>query len=389
MPSELCYKIISTLDEFPNALFKFISANDVGITGSHQYGFYLPINAWQMFTPNPPDKGVNSKHYVSIIWQDELKTESHITWYGKKTRREYRLTQFGRNFPWLQSDKCGNLLVLIFKSKDEFLAYILEYDDDIEYLLNFFGIEIYKTWGIYNKGIVEEEFDEKSCITYNFSQFVCNKNHFPSTMEISKFTWDTMLKCHSDFIQQCYDKRIMTLLEEEYRLFRLLENKIHQPVLTKKYKSMEDFLNTANSILQSRKSRAGKSIENYFEMILKEMKIEHIMRSSDIDGKPDVLIPSVQAYNDINYPKDKIFVVGIKRTCKDRWRQVLNEATKISKKYIFTIQPSISKNQLEEMQKANVSLIVPESLHKSYPSSRKMHIFSLQNFLYNIKQNLS
>ena len=39
------------------ALLKFISPNDVGKTGSHQAGYYLPKKAAYLFTPFPPEVG--------------------------------------------------------------------------------------------------------------------------------------------------------------------------------------------------------------------------------------------------------------------------------------------------------------------------------------------
>lgn len=59
-----------------------------------------------------PKKGRNDKHPVSILWQDGLITDSMITWYGA-AKHEYRLTRFGHDFPFLNADMVGDLLVLI------------------------------------------------------------------------------------------------------------------------------------------------------------------------------------------------------------------------------------------------------------------------------------
>src|SRR5215204_218541 len=120
MPSLFCERAIENATRYGNALLKFISPNDVGETGGHQCGFYLPKNAYQMFTPYAPIKGVNAKHWVSVKWQDERVTASVVTWYGAKTRSEYRLTRFGKDFPFLASDTVGDLLVLIPKTDTDF-----------------------------------------------------------------------------------------------------------------------------------------------------------------------------------------------------------------------------------------------------------------------------
>jgi len=43
----------------------------------------------------------------------------------------------------------------------------------------------------------------------------------------------------------------------------------------------------------------------------------------DVDGRPDVIIPGRDEYLNKSYPIDKLCVIGVKTTCKDRWRQVL------------------------------------------------------------------
>src|SRR6185436_11395552 len=98
--------------EHGKALLKFISPNDAGLTGGHQSGYYLPKPAWQVFTKIPPEPGKNADEKVKILWQDGRITESRIVWYGA-AKREYRLTRFGKDFPYLNDDTVGNLLVLI------------------------------------------------------------------------------------------------------------------------------------------------------------------------------------------------------------------------------------------------------------------------------------
>ncbi len=50
-------------------------------------------------------------------------------------------------------------------------------------------------------------------------------------------------------------------------------------------------------------------------------------------------------------------------------------------RHIMTLQPGISSNQLEEMRKAGISLIVPKPLHKNYPKDRSIQIYGLAEFL--------
>lgn len=70
-----------------------------------------------------------------------------------------------------------------------------------------------------------------------------------------------------------------------------------------------------------------------------------------------------------------------KTTCKDRWRQILNEADRIKTKHLFTLQQGISKNQLEEMYNYNVCLVVPKPYIPTYPNEFKNKILSLDTFI--------
>jgi len=99
-------------------------------------------------------------------------------------------------------------------------------------------------------------------------------------------------------------------------------------------------------------------------------------------------VASVNAYRDNRYPAAKLFMVGVKTTCKDRWRQVLNEATRIKQKHIMTIQQGISKKQLNEMMRASVQLIVPVDLHKQYPRSDMM-VLEVEEFVSLVRKRLA
>ncbi len=80
-----------------------------------------------------------------------------------------------------------------------------------------------------------------------------------------------------------------------------------------------------------------------------------------------------------------MILLASKTTCKDRWRQVLNEADRIKTKHLFTLQQGISKNQLEEMYKYDVCLVVPKPYLKSFPESFRERILTLENFVNNVK----
>lgn len=387
MPSPLVEQAVIDAWDYGNAILKFISPNDTGKTGAHQCGYYLPKHSWRMFTDNPPRKGKNAEQMVEILWQGNLTTRSCIKWYGVGTRSEYRLTRFGRDFPFLTEDNVGDLLVLIRTGESSFKAFVFDLSDDVEDIQASLGVEVTGTLGIFT-GIKKVEETEDDCINRHFRAFVKKLRDFPDTSSFSNTTLKAMLDCIPQFCSFSTDKRLMALIENEYSLFRMAERFLCQNEICRQYRSVEDFLSTASRIMNRRKSRAGRSLENHVGYILKDIKIPFQARA-DVDGRPDILIPGKEAYLNKNWPVDKLFAVGVKTTCKDRWRQVLNEARRIRRKHILTIQHGISAKQLEEMRDSGVSLVVPKSLHALYPAVSGMQILSLNGFVAVVQRSLA
>jgi EcoRII C terminal/Restriction endonuclease EcoRII, N-terminal len=383
MATPNCETAITVATDTGNALLKFISANDVNATGAHRCGFYLPKEegVWQMFTSHPPSKGTLKKEIVSISWQlEDYETQSAITWYGQKTRSEYRLTRFGRGFPYLTRDSVGDLLVLIPIGPQRFRAFLLDLEEDIEELEATLGVQIGRSWAIYKNGAPEIE-NENECIERSFREFVLGLTSFPTGQSFSATTQSAVENCVRDFATLDPDECLALLIDSEYRLFRMAERALCTSEVQRLFRDIDDFLAAAATIMNRRKSRAGRSLENHVGALLSRRSVPHVMRPDRIDGKPDIVIPGADAYLDPNWPLERLFVVGVKTTCKDRWRQVLNEARRVKHKYILTIQPGISENQLREMHEADVSLVVPKHLHGGYPSGAPIELLTLEDFV--------
>lgn len=74
-------------------------------------------------------------------------------------------------------------------------------------------------------------------------------------------------------------------------------------------------------------------------------------------------------------------MLAVKTTCKDRWRQVLNEADRIKSIHLFTLQEGVSPAQFREMKQAGITLVVPSALHKKYPDAIRSELMSLGGFI--------
>jgi type II restriction enzyme len=386
MPSPLVERAVVDALDNNNALLKFISPNDTGLTGGHQCGYYLPKSAWQTFTHNPPKRGSNAEHIVQVLWQDGRQTESCIKWYGVGTRSEYRITRFGRDFPFLTADNVGDLLVLVRTGESTFHSYVFDLPDDIADVQASLGVEIIGTWGLY-QGFGKTPETEDDCIHRRFAAFIEPLRDFPDTTTISTTTREAIISCIKTFTKQTMDSRLMLLMDREYALFRMVERMLCQDEICRQFRSVDDFLSTAARIMNRRKSRAGRALENHVGYLFQDANIPFDARPN-VDGQPDVLIPGKAQYEDPRWPEERLYVVGIKTTCKDRWRQVLNEARRVRHKHILTVQKGISTRQLTEMRDSSVSLVVPQKLHSMFPPVDGMEVLSIRQFVDAVRRNL-
>ena len=389
MPTPDAERAIQDAQARGRALLKFISPNDAGATGSHQAGFYLPKRAWRMFTSNPPEDDTNSKHPVEILWPDGRTTDSVVHWYGRGTRSEYRLTRFGRDFPYLNDDAVGGLLVLIPMTLESFRAYVLDLDDDVDELQAALGVETYDSWGIYDARQLEPE-TENQCLSRKFREFVNDiEDDFPSGLAMSLATRNALYECIDSFSDKDADQKLLLGHNTEYSLYRRVERVIYGPDLVRVHDSIDSFLKIANSITNRRRSRAGAAFENHVSFVLDDAGIP-FERQAQIDGqKVDFLIPGIEAYDDMRYPAERLFVVDAKTTSKDRWRQAIaTTQSRVSRRHLMTLHPGISGRQCAQMRDENVHLVVPCSLHSKYPEECRNDILGVAQFIDMVEDSL-
>ena len=65
--------------------------------------------------------------------------------------------------------------------------------------------------------------------------------------------------------------------------------------------------------------------------------------------------------------------------------QVVGEADRIQLKHLFTLQEGVSENQYDKMKTKGVCLVVPRSLHSTYPPSVRAELLSLEDFVNETK----
>jgi len=369
----------------------YITPNDLGITGGHQYGFTFAKPCYKMFFDEPGAKGANKDSFIDIDWQKGLiKTKSRAIYYGVGTRDEYRITRFGRGFEFLREEYLGSLQIMTKNKEGKYLAYILSDQDNIEDFMNTYSLDVTKGNQVIDKSatITPEQF-----LNETFMAFINSHVDFPDTIAMASFVRKCVIDAKKYTIQQISDKADNIILEwtdAEYKLFRGLEEKIYHPVFSKPFDNCQSLVEFSNSILNRRKSRAGKSLEHHLAEIFmaSRLKFEEQVITEN-KKKPDFIFPDGESYHNFLFPSDKLTMLGAKTTCKDRWRQVLNEANRIPNKHLFTLQPGVTKNQLQEMKDEHLTLVVPKDNKKFFHPEFHADIMCLSDFIVMVRERQS
>ena len=385
--SEILNLAIGKVQQSKAALCKFITANDTGTTGGHQCGYHVSKEAWSMFLDEEPVRGNNIDIPIRIHWQNDFNTDSRFKYYGVGTRNEYRITRFGRGFPFLNDENVGDLLVLARFDKDYYEAFVLQADDDIDDFFSFFNLSYDKTNQIID--VYQEEKPEQRLLAL-INDFITRYADFPDTRIMANgaracFNEANGIVTHN--IVSAPDDVLLGWLDTEYTLFKYMEEKVYSEITTKPFPNIDTFVAMANEVLNRRKSRAGKSLEHHLadifthnELIFEEQVI------TEENKKPDFIFPNGECYHNLTFPGELLTMLGAKTTCKDRWRQVLNEADRVDDKYLFTLQQGISSNQLKEMQDYRLHLVVPHKYLNSFPREYRSGICDLSTFIEMVKE---
>lgn len=368
------------------AYCKFLSANDSGATGGHQSGILISKSAKDMmFTQALGNENI-LKRTVEIQWQNDLRTESSFTYYSSKN--ELRITKFGRSFPFLNPEQTGALFVFTRQSADQYSAFFLETEDDIEQFLSAFGIGPTETNHMIDTSAVLPETQERIAIQEFIDTLTVD---FPLSDVMSAAARDIQNRVynHLEDIRTNPDRKIIEWTNTEYALFRAIEHARYGDKISHGFTSVDEFITMANMVLNRRKSRAGKSLEHHLSAIFDGNNIQYTAQSvTEGNKKPDFLFPSQAAYHNATFPTDKLISLAAKTTCKDRWRQVINEADRLRglPKYLCALQQGISPAQMDEMQAENVILVVPRPYIASYPADRRDRIWTVTKFVDYVRE---
>lgn len=386
---------LSEISEQQAFLFiKRLSANDTGATGSHQVGLYLPDTVTSAALPSVNRKDVKNPDLLLPCYI-ESKGEMHggvrAIYYNNKffggTRNEARLTRWaipGADSPLKDPDNTGALAIFAFITDQigadatSLRVWVCNSPGEEELVEHEFGeiLPGQALSGFSNRlrggSILSGPAESDLALPAQWS------GDFPSGRDILDYVFSL-----TSFNSLTPDERVMKRRELEYRVFKQVELGHVMPLISGGFQNVDDFISVANSISNRRKSRSGHSLELHLRKIFSEEGLPTVGEQcvTENNKKPDFLFPHCKAYHDDQFPASNLRMLGVKTTCKDRWRQILSEAARIEAKHLFTLQEGVSMNQHSEMKEANVTLVVPKGIHQKYPGSVKGHLMTLAEFI--------
>lgn len=203
---------------------------------------------------------------------------------------------------------------------------------------------------------------------------------FPATKEFSAYARATLTDVHP---RDNPDIVLMKWMEREEVLYRTFEKHLVSERLVQGFANDTDgFFRFALSALNRRKSRAGQALENHVEQLLIARNIRYDRtKVTENKSKPDFIFPDIEAYHDDTFNSELLTMLGVKSTCKDRWRQVLSEADRVPNKHLLTFEAAISVNQTAEMKAHGLQLIVPTGIHDTYSDEQQKWLMSVTDFM--------
>lgn len=381
---------------------KRLSGNDTLANETNQAGLYVSKRVAFEISPSvntTEQKNPKSSFRLTIVSHDMPRRTVVLTYYNDRhhtastsraTKDEGRITRLGgRSSPLLDPDSTGALTILAFfgsegPEPDLRCEVWVCRDADEE--------DVAEEWlGTVDPGDTILSYPDSGVSVMPEKEGKCHfspdelppdwRDAYPSGEDIVAKTLEILPTKTGDA-----DKRLLQRRQCEFEIFESIQEAIELPRVRAGFHGLEPFLQCAMSIVNRRKSRGGRSLELQVRQILLEsgfVEGEHFDHDviSEGSSRPDFVFPSQDAYQNPRYADSDLRMLAVKTTCRDRWRQILTEAHRISCKHLLTLQRGVSENQFQQIQEARVRLVVPKELHGRYRSSIRPHLLTLEDFL--------
>lgn len=398
---------------FAGAGAKVLRGTEVDPTVSRGHEFQ-GVDAFRVFLGTPAAK---EQVPVTYIWMDDeqeepVRVELHGTWYDSRRGKghrgpEYRLYYPAAAEPVVHRARDGDTLFLCMTAVRRVLAILCPAGSSTEQkLLWLFALSLADGYELNQRALsadggrdidlaarfilgelgIEPEEEEPDALGRLVDRFGLK---FPGTVEFSAFARKTAQTIDP---RDDPDAALIAWMEHEEALFRSLERRVVAQRLSEGFSDgetidVDGFLSFSLSVQNRRKSRAGWAFGHHVEAILKANDLRYCREATtEKRNAADFLFPGEAEYREPSFPTNALIMLAVKTSCKDRWRQVLSEADRIFPKHLLTLEPAISEAQTNEMQGAQLQLVLPTPLHETFRASQRGWLIDLASFLAMVKE---
>lgn len=205
----------------------------------------------------------------------------------------------------------------------------------------------------------------------NFEEF---RKRIPPATEIAELVISRALqgeKGGPEKVKRNFSTLVEELQIEAYEKYKEFERKAWDDIVGQDkhalYGRLAEFDSVFLSLSQSRRARAGSTFEAIIHALFKRLGYpfdEHPI----LNGVPDFILPSKKHYD--KNPSDCI-IFTVKRTLRERWRQIVTEETRGLGHFLATIDDTITESQLEQMKRHRIFMVVPQGVKNAETRYKK------------------
>jgi hypothetical protein len=407
-------------DYFEGVAAKYLSAVDADPGRSHQHEIGgLPAAGFKQYLGTPGKSEEYRFKAKQIYFTDESVapdiSEGMVTWYDCRRKQPHRSAEFRLYY---NTNAVTELLeegdfLLVAKMRDGSLLMIFTpagstIESQLRLLFGLKHVDESFTSGILDSvqlllplrlmledlGVEVGRIETGDDVWLEQLVNLFGGKAFPTTSAFSVYARKSIEEMVDPLV--CPDQTIVDWMEHEEKLFRIYERHLVQEQLRKGFgkegDDVDEFISFSLSVQNRRKSRVGNAFEGHLDEIFRL----HCLRFQQGRGKgaftennsrPDFMFPGFVEYQNLDFPVDKLLMLGAKTTCKDRWRQVLSEADRITKKHLITLEAAISESQTKEMISQGLQLVVPNAVQMTYTLSQRQWLISLEEFIQKARVN--
>jgi hypothetical protein len=383
---------------FSDVAHKQLVRVDLPQLGSNQHELNGVTALKEFFGSGEATRGKVSWHYFADD-QDPLQDEGEFTFYDARAksadrtgRSEWRFYYYGNflscanigDWFFLARSQSGRLFGLVFQQESAWLraAQALfgvqtsapSFDVVSRDLLDKQKLELLRRQILTE---LDVEVTVPACPSDEELILAKYGRTFPTTKEMSGFA---RTQVEVDMTKP--DEVLVRWLDREEELFRALENVIIGERLKSGFESVDEFISYSLSVQNRRKSRMGHALQNQLAEIFTQQGLQFTAQArTEENSRPDFIFPGEHQYHDQRFDASLLVMLGVKSTSKDRWRQVLTEADRIPRKHLCTLEAGISIKQTTEMQRQQLTLVIPDSLNETYTIGQRRMLLNVGSFI--------